>query len=124
MPKARTVIAMMQVGQLNRRITFLRIGETEDEIGQTVQKWEAYKTVWATLKKLRGKLYFEAKKYREQDTWKVYIRPLDGIVHGMLINYGKHTLSVESVNDVDERHDMLEIDCKEIQYVKEGDLVE
>ena len=39
---------MVDIGKLNRRITFLRLETSEDEMGQDKSEWKKYRTVWAT----------------------------------------------------------------------------
>lgn len=41
---------MVDIGKLNRRITFLRLNTSEDEMGQDKSEWKKYRTVWATVK--------------------------------------------------------------------------
>ena len=41
---------MVDIGKLNRRITFLHLEISEDEMGQDKSEWKKYRTVWATVK--------------------------------------------------------------------------
>ena len=68
----------MNIGRMNKRITFEKITESEDELGQMCQRYEAVRTVWATITPTRGGEYYEAQKLREELTFKIYVRYLPG----------------------------------------------
>ena len=48
----------LDVGRMNKRITFVYLEDSTDEMGQDCQAWKEYKTVWATVKALRGGEYY------------------------------------------------------------------
>ena len=48
---------MVDIGKMNRRITFLRLETTEDEMGQDKSGWKKYRTVWATIKPYKSSEY-------------------------------------------------------------------
>ena len=48
---------MVDVGKLNRRITFLRLETEEDEMEQSKSEWKEYCTVWATVKPYKSSEY-------------------------------------------------------------------
>ena len=48
---------MVDIGKLNRRITFLRLNTSEDEMGQDKSEWKKYRTVWATVKPYKASEY-------------------------------------------------------------------
>lgn len=103
----------MNIGKLNKRITFMRLEEIEDEMGQTTQGLMEIKTVWASFYPLRGTEYYEAQKIQSRVTHKCYVRFLDGIDSNCYIRYGGKDYAINSVLDVDMEHKMLEIYCYE-----------
>lgn len=101
------------VGKLNKRITFIERGEILDEMGQAKQGFKDYKTVWATVKALRGGEYYEAQKIRPEMTYKVTTRYHAGITNDMRIRYNGKMLEILTVDNVDEANTMLEIQAVE-----------
>lgn len=103
----------MNIGKLNKRVTFLRLGEHEDEMGQTAQGLEDIKTVWASFYPLRGSEYYEAQKIQSKVSHKCYVRYLAGIDSNCYIRYKDKDYAITSVIDVEMEHKMLEIYCYE-----------
>lgn len=103
----------IQIGKLNKRITFMGFVNTEDEMGQETQSLAEIKTVWASLYPVRGAEYYEATKLRAKTTYKCYVRYIPGITTNMYLKYKDVMYTIESVIDVDLEHKMLEIYCTE-----------
>lgn len=103
----------IQIGKLNKRITFMDYIFVEDEIGQETQKLSEVKTVWGSLYPVRGTEYYEAAKIRAKTTYKCYTRYIPNITTNMYLKHKGTTYTIESVIDVDMEHKMLEIYCTE-----------
>lgn len=103
----------MEIGELNERICFLRRTDKQDEIGQDIQEFEEYKTVWAAVKPLRGREYWEAKKIQSEEIYKIKIRYLKQITPDMVVKYKNRILEIISISDVNGKKFELEIQCKE-----------
>ena len=56
----------MDVGRLNKRITFVQMTDKENSLGQLVKVQEPVKTVWATVSSTKGKEQQEANKIRPE----------------------------------------------------------
>ncbi|MCI7301318.1 phage head closure protein [Ihubacter massiliensis] len=106
----------LNVGKLNKRITFVLLEDGIDEFGQNCQAWKEYKTVWATVKALRGGEYYEAQKIRPEQTYKITTRYHPGITPDMKIQYCEKLLEIISCNNVEEADYMLEIQA--VEYVE------
>lgn len=97
----------------------MRLGEGLDEMGQDCQVWEEYKTVWATVKALRGGEYYEAQRIRPELTYKIITRYHGGITPDMKIRFGGKLFEILSCDNVEEANYMLEIQA--VEYIeKEG----
>ena len=103
----------IQIGKLNKRITFMDYAFVEDEIGQEIQKLTDVKTVWGSLYPVRGAEYYEAAKIRAKTTYKCYVRYIPNITTNMLLKHKDTMYTIESVIDVDMEQKMLEIYCTE-----------
>ena len=106
---------MVDIGKLNRRITFLRLKTTEDEMGQDKAEWEEYCSVWATIKPCKSSEYNFMSKLKPEVTHRVYIRFRKGITADMRIQYQGRIYSIAGPPlDMDDLHRMLEIQCEEV----------
>jgi len=66
----------MDIGKLNQRIVIQKRKIFIDENGFEVETWEDYKNVWANIKNLNGKEFFQAQQTHSQASKKVIIRYL------------------------------------------------
>lgn len=114
----------MDIGRTNKRITFCRNEERENELLQTEQALAEVKTVWASVEPTRGREYQEAQRIRPELTYKVTTRYHKEITPDMLIRYKGRWFEIVSVINVRERNEMLEIICVErISENKKGRLL-
>ena len=104
---------VINIGKLNKRITFMKLQDKKDELGQSREVLSEFKTVWASLYPVRGAEYYEIQKIQSKVTHKCYIRYLEGIDTNCFIKYKDKQYSIESVIDVDLEHKLLEIMCTE-----------
>ena len=103
----------MNIGKLNKRITFLKLAEVEDEIGQLTQELQPIKQVWASFYPVRGYEFMEAQKIQSKISHKCYVRYLEGIDANCMIEYAGKQYKIDSVIDVGMERKMLEIYCYE-----------
>lgn len=104
----------MNIGKLNKRITFLKLTTGYDEMGQEIESTrQPFKTVWANIKPLRGREYWDAKKKSAEQNYKIITRYHDGITTDMCIQYKDKVMHIESIANVEEEGTMLEIQCYE-----------
>lgn len=103
----------MNIGKLNKRLSFFSLADVPDELGQITKKLALIKTVWGTLKPFRGAEYYEVQKVQSKVTHKCYIRYTNGINTNCFLRYKDKEYSIESVIDVDLERKMLEIRCIE-----------
>ena len=64
----------MNPGELNKRITIQRCTDYEDDNNINKQKWEDMITIWSSMNNLQGKEFWEAKKYKAENTVEFVIR--------------------------------------------------
>lgn len=106
----------LDVGRLNKRITFLTFQDSLDEMKQDTKRKIPFCSVWATVKPLRGREQEDGGRIQPQTAYAVTVRYREGITPDMLIQYAGRIFEIESVIDVEEAHYMLELQCVE----KEG----
>jgi len=103
----------MKIGDMRHKITFQDSMKTPDGYkGHTVE-WTNFVTVWASIEPLSGREYFFSHQVKAEVTHRVKIRYRDDITVNMRIKFGTRVLAVESILDLKERHEVLEILCRE-----------
>lgn len=64
----------MRIGALDRRIQLQSSTKTRNAVGESVDDWSTYATVWANVRELRAKEYFEGEQKIEERLTKFIIR--------------------------------------------------
>lgn len=106
---------LVDIGKLNKRITFLKAGDTTDDMGQSKVRWTEHVTVWATVKPYKSTEYRFVNKLKPSVTHRVYVRFRYDITSDMRIKYSERIYEISGPPlDVDERHELLEIQCEEV----------
>lgn len=104
----------MDIGRLNKRVTFCRYGEEENELKQLGQQLKPVKTVWATVEPKSGRENMEADKLSPELTYIITVRYQKGITPDMFVQYNGKLLSIAAPpRNIREADEMLEIICVE-----------
>ena len=102
----------IQIGRLNKRITFLTYVEVVDELGQNKQQLQEVKTVWGDIYPVRGAEKYEADRLREEVRYKCYVRYFKGLnASNYYLVYDGEKYKLESVIDMDAAKQYYEIYC-------------
>lgn len=108
----------MNPGLFRHRITFQQYDENAvNENGfplEDSQRWTDVKTVWAMIKTLQGREYYEAAATQNENTVRFVIRYTSGITPDMRIKYKDRAFEILSVINDDERNITLTIIAKEV----------
>lgn len=103
----------MNVGKLNKRITFMGVTQENDEYGDHPTR-SSIRTVWANVKAVRGGEYYEAQRIRPELTYKITCRWFNTITPDMTIDYEGREFQIVDVIDIDEEHTWWEIRATEV----------
>lgn len=103
----------MDVGRTNKRISFCRYEDEQNELKQNEQVLKKIKTVWASVEPVRGREYQEAQRIRSELTYKITTRFHREVMPDMFIKYKDREFQIISIINVRERNEMLEIICTE-----------
>lgn len=76
----------MDIGRTNKRVTFCRYTEKQNELLQTEKVLEEIKTVWASVEPTRGREYQEAQRIRPELTYKITTRYHKEVTRICLLN--------------------------------------
>jgi len=108
----------MNPGLFRHRITFQQYDENAvNENGfplEDRQRSTDVKTVWAMIKTLQGREYYEAAATQNENTVRFVIRYTSGITPDMRIKYKDRAFEILSVINDDERNITLTIIAKEV----------
>lgn len=103
----------LEIGAMRHRITFQKPLKTPDGYKGHTVKWQDVFTVWASVEPLSGREYFYSHQIKAEVTHRVKMRYRNGITLEMRIKHLDRTLAIESVLDLEERHQIIEILCRE-----------
>jgi SPP1 family predicted phage head-tail adaptor len=99
----------MKIGDLRHRITFQKPIKTPDEYKGHTVNWQDVVTVWASIEPLSGREYFYAHQIKNEVSHRVRIRYRSDITAEMRIKHGERIIGIESIIDLQERHQFLEV---------------
>ena len=112
----------MSSGNFNRRVTIQKIKnnpieDSHGEVDQTDElNWETHAARWAEIQTKGGREFWKVDKV-EADVSHLIRIPYDRLTMNidsqMRIRLGDRTINIVSVIDVDERHEVIEMQCKE-----------
>jgi SPP1 family predicted phage head-tail adaptor len=102
-------------GLFRQKITFQEYANTTDSDGFSVKDWVDVKTVWAMIKTLQGREYYQAAAVQAENTTRFVIRYTTGINNKMRIKYGERIFDIAAppIND-DEKNITLTIIANEV----------
>lgn len=101
----------MRIGQLKDRVTIQNYVRTPDGYGGYTETWQDIATVWANIKPLRGREFFQAQQIQSEVTHKITIRYRNDIDETCRVKYNGQIFDIKSIIDIDNRHRFLELMC-------------
>jgi SPP1 family predicted phage head-tail adaptor len=104
----------MRAGELNRRITLQIETITYDTVNEPIETWTDFATVWASIITTGGREFYAAQKLNAETSAVFKIRYNPMVNPRMRISWGNRIFEIISVNDVDARHEELQISAKEV----------
>lgn len=103
-------------GELKHRITFLIPPGGKDEDGFPINEWTAFKKpIWAAIKTLKGKAFYEAAADQLQDMKTFGIRYRKDVDDSMRIRHKDKVYKIISMNNDDENNQWWTIHVREIK---------
>jgi SPP1 family predicted phage head-tail adaptor len=104
----------MNPGRLRHRITIQQHQVTQDELGNNIETWSDWATIWANIRPVSGREYFQAAATNAEDNVRINIRYRSGIDPlRMRVVYGNRVFDILSAIDLYERHREIEMVCRE-----------
>lgn len=112
----RWAVIDLDIGRTNKRITFCRYKEDFNDLHQLVQVIEKVRTVWASVEPKKGTDNTEADKVRSELTYVITTRYFKDVTQDMFIQFKNRLFEIDSVRNIREANEMLEILCTEKFY--------
>lgn len=103
----------MNIGKLRHRITLQRQIHAQNDYGAVVTTWQGIATVWAEIKPISGREYFEASQVQSEVTTQIWIRYRDGIEPTMRVAHNGKQYEIVSVLNYQGLNKTLQLMCKE-----------
>ncbi|SFT04108.1 phage head closure protein [Marininema halotolerans] len=100
--------------KLNRRVKLMKFEKLVDGSGNPVEDWVLFMEVWAGVEPIRGREYFAAAAVQSETMIRVRIRYRSGVNAGFRVHYDDRVLDVVGVIDPYDKHQELELMCKEV----------
>lgn len=101
--------------KLNKRITIQEYTEYKTDEGMYIKEWKDKATVWASIKNLHGGEFFQAQAVNSKATCKMRIRYIKGLDTNMRIKYNEKSYNIVYLDDINERHEYIEVLCEVIE---------
>lgn len=103
----------MKIGDLRHRITFQKEVKVPDGYKGFTVSWQDVVTIWAQVDPLSGREYFYSHQIKNVVSHRVRIRYRTDVNEEMRIKCGDRHFKIESMIDIKERREFLEILCQE-----------
>ena len=102
----------MKAGDLRHRITIQQLAEGENDLGDIVQTWTAFATVWASVEPLTGREYLSAQQVSAETSGRIRMRYRAGVNPTMRVLFNSLTYQILSVINPGELNVELELMTK------------
>lgn len=102
----------MRAGSLTERVTLERFTMGQDEIGQPVEEWTPYATVWAAVEPLNGRDLIAAQPIRAEVTTCIRMRYRPGVSPADRIDHGGTIYNISTAINPKSRDAELVLMCK------------
>ena len=87
----------MDIGRFNRRISIEQQSSTQDTLGQPVDTWTTFASVWADIRYTGGLEAIKANAVGSTAKVSVRVRYLTGVTAGMRVSHGLETFNILAV---------------------------
>lgn len=96
----------MRAGDLDRQITIEAPTETPNAIGEPIQTWSVFVTVWAKVAPVRGRERFTADQVAAEADTIFRIRWLVGVTEKMRVSYDGRLYDITYIAELGRREGM------------------
>ena len=105
----------MNPGKLDKKIDIMKNTQVSDGGGGYEDALVSIKKVWANIKPVSGREYFQSQQAQAQISHKVTIRYTDSVNRSHILQYQGRNFDIQYIVNVDEQNRFLEIQVLERQ---------
>lgn len=87
----------MRAGRLRHRITLQIPSRGQNALGEWVDSWNDWVTIWGSIEPNTGKRYFEAMQASSEVQGTIVIRYRNGVLPTMRVTYGGRVFKIISI---------------------------
>lgn len=104
----------MQAGRLRHRVTIQTVSEAQNSIGEPIETWSTFATVWGAIEPLPSRDRYTAAQLEEPIVYRLRIRYLSGVTGKMRVVHGGVTYNIKGAPMVDARKSEIELLLEEL----------
>ena len=104
----------MKCTKLTKRIVLQKQSDIRNEYGEIFNIWEDVATVWAQVRPVTGKSFFDAQQVNASITHQVIIRYRENVLPSMRVLFNNRSFDVLHVMNFDESNESIQLMCKEL----------
>lgn len=105
----------MNPGKLNRKVEIMELDKVSDGAGGYEDTFVPIKKVWANIRPIYGKEYYEAQQAQVQVSHKVTIRYTEDINRSHILSFNGKVYDIQYLLNIEEENRYLEIRVLERQ---------
>lgn len=102
----------MRAGQLKNRVTIQQQSTVQDSIGQPVNTWTTYATVWADIRHKSGVEAIKSGEVTSTVKASVRVRYKSGITAAMRVAHGSVVYQIKAVLRDEQNKDYMDLVCE------------
>ena len=87
----------MRAGRLRHRITIQKAYKDKNTMGERVESYADWATIWGSIEPNSGKKYYEAKQANSEVQGTIVIRYRTGVLPTMRVKYGNRYFKIISI---------------------------
>ena len=99
----------MDIGQLNKRIIIQKLTISENDMGDSIETWIDYKTVWSSITNLHGREFYQAMQVQAENTVKFVIRYCKDLDTSMRILFQDNLYNITFIDNIKYGNTFMEI---------------
>lgn len=107
----------MEAGKMRHRIVIEQSARAADDMGQAIETWTTYATLWANVEPLRGRELFAAQAANSEATIKITMRYYSGVKAKWRVKHGTAVYEIMEMINPGMRDEAMQLLCKQLPQV-------
>lgn len=107
----------MQSGRLRHRVVIQSVSEAQNSVGEIIETWGTFATVWARIDPLSGRQLLAANQLDEPVAARMKMRYLSGVTGKMRVVHGNITYNIRGAPMVSADKSEIELLLEEVPHI-------